>query len=42
MGKLDEKAWLLLERGADVSCCAPKELCGDAYPVLFDAVNTAV
>ena len=35
-------AWLLLERGADVNYCAPKELCGDAYPVLFDAVNTAV
>ena len=35
-------AWLLLERGADVNYCAPKELCGDAYPVLFDAVNAAV
>ena len=35
-------AWLLLERGADVNYCAPKELCADAYPVLFDAVNTAV
>ena len=35
-------AWLLLERGADVNYRAPKELCGDAYPVLFDAVNTAI
>ena len=35
-------AWLLLERGADVNYCAQKALCGDAYPVLFDAVNTAV
>ena len=37
-----EIAWLLIERSANVNYCAPKELCDDAYPVLFDAVNTAV
>ena len=35
-------AWLLLERGADVNYCMAKAVCEDGYPVLFDAVNTAV
>ena len=35
-------AWFLLEHGADVNYCAGKNLCKEAYPVLFDAVNTAI
>ena len=35
-------AWLLLERGANVNYCASADLCRDSYPVLFDAINTAV
>ncbi len=35
-------AWYLLEAGADVNYRASKELCSEAYPVLFDGVCVAV
>lgn len=35
-------AWYLLENGADVNYCGEKSVCKESYPVLFDAVNTAI